>query len=186
MNSPPSLKDLPNELLILVLQLCNGNDILNFTEALQSSEIDNLVSNKALWRKPTIGPNYLRKYLKYLGPQTTEITIIGFVKVKPQSFKPSKQVWDKTEHLPDSVIASIRLRCPNLITLNLHNCVIDTEKVKFSLFPQTLKNLRLSSVVLLHLPQVRTAVTASPFFSIKKALTQLETLYLQSPWYLRP
>eukprot|EP00092_Neocalanus_flemingeri_P014053 GFUD01015160.1.p1 GENE.GFUD01015160.1~~GFUD01015160.1.p1 ORF type:complete len:254 (+),score=61.09 GFUD01015160.1:59-820(+) len=186
MNAPPSLKDLPNELLILILQFCNGRDILNIAEAFQSSEIDNLLNNKALWRKPVIGPNNLRKYLKYFGPQTTEITILGFVKVKPQSFKPSKQVWDKSEHLPDSVIASIRLRCPNLVTLNLQKCVIDTNEVKISLFPKTLKNLSLKSVALVNLPQVRTAVTASPFFCIKKALPQLETLFLENPWYLRP
>jgi len=173
-------------MLILILQFCQGNDILNFAEAFQNSEIDSLLCNQALWHKPTIGPKNLRKYLKYFGPQTTEITILGFVKLKPQSFKPSKQVWDKTEHLPDSVIASIRLKCPNLVTLKLQKCVIDIEKVKLSLFPKTLKNLRLCNVALLNLPQVRTAVTASPFFCIKKALPQLETLFLENPWYLRP
>jgi len=186
MNSPPSLKDLPSELLILILRFCSGKDILNIAETFQHPEIDCLVTNKALWRKPTIGPENLRKYSKYLGAHTTEIKILGFVKVKPQTFKPSKQVWDKTEHLPDSVISSISLRCPNLISLNLRNCVIDIEKVKISLFPKSLKSLTLSSVSLLNLPQVRTAVTASPFFSIKKALPQLETLFLENPWYLRP
>ena len=186
MNAPPTLKDLPKELLILILQFCQGNDILNFAEAHQNSEIDSLLENKALWCKPTIGPKNLRKYLKYFGPQTTDITILGFVKLKPQSFKPNKQVWDKTEHLPDSVIASIRLKCPNLVTLNLKNCVVDINKVKTSLFPKTHKSLRLSSVALLNLPQVRTAVTASPFFCIKKALPQLETLILENPWNLRP
>lgn len=186
MNSSPSLRNLPNELIILVLQFCTGNDILNFAEAFQNPEIDNILGNKALWRRLTIGPNNLRKYLKFFGAQTTEITILGFVKVKPQTFKPSKQAWDKAEQLPDSVIASIRLRCPNLVSLNLTNCVINIDKVKISLFPKTLKNLTLSRVVLLNLPQVRTAVTASPFFCIKKALPQLETLFLESPWYLRP
>ena len=186
MNSSHNLLSLPNELLVHVLKYCSGSDILNFAEAFQNSEVDNLLNNKALWRKPTIGPNNLRRYLKYLGPQTTEITILGFVKVKPQTFKPSKQAWDKPEHLPDSVIASIRLRCPNIVAFNLQNCVIDINKVKISLFPQTLKYLKLSRVVLLNLPQVRTAVTASPFFCIKKALPHLETLFLESPWYLRP
>jgi len=181
-----TVKELPNELLVLVLQFCEGRDILSFSEAIQCPEIDCLVANKALWRTPTVGPENLRRYLKYFGPQTTELTILGFVKLKPQSFKPSKQVWEKSEHLPDSVIASIRLRCPNLTTLNLHNCVIDTEKVKFSLFPKTLKHLKLSKVALLNLPQVRAAVTSSPFFCIKKALPQLETLFLENPWYLTP
>merc|ERR1719452_314305 len=162
MNSKPSLKDLPSELLILILQFCSGKDILSVSEAFKHPEIDILLTNKALWRKPTIGPENLRKYCKYLGDHTTKITILGFVKVKPQTFKPNKQVWDKTEQLPDSVIASIRLRCPNLHTLNLTNCVIDIEKVKISLFPKSLKHLTLTSVSLLNLPQVRTAVTASP------------------------
>merc|ERR1719369_486422 len=186
MNCQPSLLGLPNELLVLILHNCNGSDILNFGEAIQNPQVENILSNKTLWRTPTIGPTNLRRYVKYLGPHTTFITINGFVRVKPQTFRPCKQTWEKSEHLPDSVIGSIRLRCPNLTTLNLNNCVIDIDKVKISLFPKSLKHLKLSCVELLNLPQVRTAVTASPFFCIKKSLPLLETLFLESAWYLRP
>jgi hypothetical protein len=137
--------DFPSELLIIILHYCEGEDILNFAEAFQNSKIDNLLKNKALWRKAKVGPSNLRKYLKYFGPHTQEITIVGFVTLNKTS-KPSKSVYDKSELLPDSVVATIRLRCPNLTTFNLQNCVIDTEKVKLSLFPKTLKSLRLSCV----------------------------------------
>jgi len=187
MNCPSTILTLPSELLVLILENCTGADALNFAEACQNcAKVEDILSNKALWRKPTIGPCNLRKYLKYLGPHTTEVTILGFVKVKAQTFKPKKQTWTKSELLPDSVIASIRLRCPNLTTLNLNKCVVDIEKVKISLFPKSLKHLNLNSVVLQNLPQVRTAITASPFFCIKKCLPLLETLFLGSAWYLRP
>jgi len=186
MNSQPTILSLPSELLVLILQSCTGADALNFAEAFENSEVENIVGNKALWRKAVIGPTSLRKYLKYLGPHTTDVTIKGFVKVKPQTFKPNKQTWEKSELLPESVIASIRLRCPNITSLNLNKCVIDVDKVKISLFPKSIKHLTLSCVVLQNLPQVRTAVTASPFFCIKKSLPSLETLFLESPWYLRP
>jgi len=187
MNCPSTILTLPSELLVLILENCTGADALNFAEACQNCEkVEDILSNKALWRKPIIGPCNLRKYLKYLGPHTTDVTILGFVKVKAQTFKPKKQTWTKSELLPDSVIASIRLRCPNLTTLNLNKCVVDIEKIKISLFPKSLKHLNLNSVVLQNLPQVRTAITASPFFCIKKCLPLLETLFLGSAWYLRP
>jgi len=187
MNCPFNILSLPSELLVLILQKCTGTDALNFGEACQNSDkVEDILSNKALWRKPIIGPHNLRKYLKYLGPHTTDITILGFVKVKAQTFKPKKQTWAKSELLPDSVIASIRLRCPNITTLNLNNCVLDIEKIKISLFPKLIKQLKLNSVVLQNLPQVRTAITASPFFCVKKSLPLLETLFLGSAWYLRP
>jgi len=180
------LQSLPNEVIVWILQYCEGNDILNFGEAFINSNVEELISNKALWRKPVIGPANLRKYVKFLGGHTVSIEIRGFVKVKLQSFKPSKQLLDKSEHLPESLIASIRLRCPNLESITLHKCIIDTEKIKLSLFPKTVKHLKFCQVSLLNLPQVRTAITASPFFCIKKALPLLETLILESPWYLRP
>jgi len=184
--SKTSFTDLPSEIVIHILQFCQGSDILNLDEALNNKDFGDLVYNKSLWKTPFLGPTNLRKYLKYLGSHTTKISILGFVKVKPQSFKPSKQVYDKSEQLADSVINSIRLRCPNLTSLHFVKCVIDIEKVKISLFPKTLKHLKFNQVVLLNLPQVRTAITASPFFSIKKALPLLETLFLENPWFLRP
>ena len=184
-----SLRSLPEELLIKILQVCSGKDILNFAEAFQNQEVNKLISDKALWRRPTIGPNNLREYLLYLGPHTTELTILGFVKVKWRKtmiVKPRKKDWDKTEQLSDSVIARLRQSCPNLVTLNLTNCVIDPVKLKFSLFPLTMRNLKLSHVVLVNLPQVRPPLTTSPLSYIQKALPQLENLFLESPWYITP
>ena len=185
MNIQPSVTSLPTELLILILRHCAGEDILNFAEAFQNSEMDNLVKNKVLWRKPKVGPKNLRKYLKYFGPHTREITIVGFVTLNKSSTPKRDTVYDKSDYLPDSVISSIRLSCPNLVTFNLQNCVIDIEKVKLSLFPKTLKNLRLICVDLKNKSQEKLAVNASPFFGIMKALPKLETLLLENPWYLR-
>ena len=177
-------KDLPVELMILILQYCKGEDILNFAEAFSNPEIDNLVKAKALWRNPLIGPSNLRKYLKYFGPHTKKITIVGFVTLNKSS-KPNKALYEKSEYLPDSVISSMRLRCPNLGTLILQNCVIDTEKVKLSLFPKSLKILALNSVDLQNKSKEKLAVNVSPFFGIKKALPNLESLQLENPWYFR-
>ena len=180
----PLLTCLPRELIILILQNCQGEDILNLAEAFQNSEIDHLLENQALWQNPKIGPNSLRKYLKYLGTHTKEITVLGFVTLT-ESCTPKKAVYEKSEYLPESVISSISLRCPNLIDFKLKNCVIDTEKVKLSLFPKSIKNLKFDCVDLLNKSKDMWAVNASPFYGIKNNLPSLETLELENPWYYR-
>ena len=184
MGTDPQVICLPRELIIIILQHCQGEDILNFAEAVQSSEIDNLLKNSLLWKKPRIGPSSLRKYMKYLGTHTTEITVLGFVTLN-ESSQPMKSLYAKSELLQESVISSIRLRCPNLVDLKLKSCVIDTEKVKLSLFPKSIKNLTLDCVDLLNKSKEKLDVKASPFFGIKKALPNLETLQLEHPWYFR-
>ena len=176
--------DIPQEVQVLILQLCKGEDLLNFAEAFQNKEIDNLIKHKILWNTPTIGPRNLRKYLKYLGPYTKDITIIGPV-ILNKSSKPSKNMYDKSEFLPESVLSSIRLNCPSLESLRLQNCMFDTEKIKFSQFPKSLKSLSLINVELHNKSQQKFSVSSSPFFGIKKMLPNLERLELENPWWLK-
>ena len=64
----------------------------------------------------------------------------------------------------------------------MENClVLCNFQVKFSLFPRSLTHLTLDGVRLSNLPQTRLAITASPFFCIKKVLP-----LLREPRYLRP
>ena len=69
----------------------------------------------------------------------------------------------------------------------MENClVLCNFQVKFSLFPRSLTHLTLDGVRLSNLPQTRLAITASPFFCIKKVLPLLARLELREPHYLRP
>ena len=67
----------------------------------------------------------------------------------------------------------------------MRRIVIDTQVIKFSLFPKTIRHLKLDDVNMINLPQMRAAVRSSPFYCIKKCLPKLETLELSNPWYLQ-
>lgn len=177
--------ELPSEVLLTVLQYCPGQDIITFFEALPTDRISRVVQDASLWRRAIIGPRNPRKCIKYLGKHTKSIKILGFVRLQKKA-KPSKHLYSPSEHLSQSLIESIRLRCPVLNQLELQNCVLDTQVIKLSLFPRSLERLTLANVYLLNLPLVRVAVTASPFYNLKKNLPKLKFLQLKNPWFLKP
>ena len=178
--SPESeFTNLPNELVVEILQYCSGVEIINAGEAFNSDKLWDVISNVTLWESAVIGPpSEYRKYSKYLGKHTTKLAIIGTSTKKKQGkgLKPS--------HLTESLISSIRLHCPELSHLTIESCVLDAQVVKFSLFPKTLRFLKLSRVTMSNLPQTRLAVRSSPFFSIKSSLPLLERLELCGASYL--
>ena len=161
---------LPNELLLEIFQYCSGIDIINAGEAFNSDKVWDAISNVNLWKSAVIGPpSDYRKYSKFLGKHTTKLTIKGTRK------------GQKT-YLTQSSLSSIRLKCPELSHLIIENCVLDTQVIKFSLFPKTLTHLNLSSIKMANPHEMRLQgwlhIEASPFFCMKRSLPLLERLEL--------
>ena len=108
------------------------------------------------------------------------------MKLDKKSSQSRGKNWESSEQISQSVVESIRLRCPSLTSLTLLGCVLDVTRVRVSLFPRTLTHLHLHSVVPLNLPEgARQAVTSSPFHSITKHLPHLASLKFTRAPYLR-
>ena len=172
------LTDLPQEVLVEILLYCSGADVLNVGQCFQSQAVWSVVGNKKLWRRAVIGPGDMKTYLKYLGAHTTSLTMKG-------STNKVVKAGSKTSTLTESLVSSIRLRCPHLTHLELHTLIVDTQTIRFSLFPRTLESLVLNNVSLANLAAMRQAVRSSPFYCIKKSLSKLKRLELIKPFYLQ-
>ena len=170
---------LPNELIVKVLQFCSGIDIINIGEAFNSDRFWDTISNEKLWERAVIGPpaDY-RKYSKYLGKHTRSLAILGTSSKKKHTKNSSLSI------LTESLVSSICLHCQELTDFTVDNCIMDSQVIKFSLFPKTLKFLKLSNISMTNLPQTRLAVRSSPFFCIKRSLPLLARLELCHAHYL--
>ena len=138
------LTDLPNEILINILQYCHGGDILNIAEAFAESKLDNVIKDPSLWKRAVIGPGQVKKYLKYLGSFTSSLTVIG------SSSKPRPKQSGGVALLSESVISSISLRCSKLEKFTIKHCIIDNHAVRFSLFPKSITDLTLDNVAIVN------------------------------------
>ena len=136
--------DLPNEILIKILQYCHGGDILNIAEAFAGSKLDTVIKDPSLWKTAVIGPGQVKKYLKYLGSFTSSLTVIG------SSSKPGPKQSAGPALLSESVISSIRLRCSRLEQFTIKHCIIDNHAVRFSLFPKSITHLTLDNVAIVN------------------------------------
>ena len=134
-----AVTDLPNEILLTILQFCQGADILNIAEAFTGSKLDHVIKDPSLWKTAVIGPGDVKKYIKYLGCFTSSLTIIGSTS-KPRPKQSGGPV------LSESVISSISLRCSRLEQLSIKHCIIDNHAVRFSLFPKSITDLKLDCV----------------------------------------
>jgi len=167
------LTDLPDEILLNILNNCQGVDILNLTEAFINSKLTQVIRDPSLWRNSVIGPGDIKKYIKYLGSYTETLTIIGSTS-KPKASQ-------RRAALSESVVSSICLRCTNLRQFTIQNCIIDNLVIRFSLFPKSITDLKLDNVTLINMPTMRCAIRSSPFFCIKKSLPKLQHLSLIAP-----
>ena len=157
---------LPSELVLKIFQYCSDLDIINVGEAFDSERLWNIISTMNLLKSAVISPSQCRKYSKYLGKHTSELTIKGST---------------TEEKLTQSDISSICLNCPELSHFTVENCVLDTP-VMFSLLPKTLTFLKLSCIKVNYLRQMTLDAQASTRFSgIKSSLPHLRTLSLSMP-----
>ena len=128
MKNVTTLTHLPAETIVHIFSFCSGRDILNSGEAFKHEKVESAIDNKALWRVCEIGPENLRAFLKHLGSHTTEVTIRGFVNLDKKSSSRCNKAknWEASEQLSQSVVESIRLRCPSLTlpSLTLLGCVL--------------------------------------------------------------
>ena len=143
-----TVTDLPNEILLNILQFCHGVDILNIAEAFTGSKLDHVIKDPSLWKTAVIGPGDVKKYLKYLGSFTSSLSIIGSTS-KPRPKQSAGPV------LSESVISSISLRCSRLEQFSIKHCIIDNHAVRFSLFPKSITHLKLDSVIIVNGSTVR-------------------------------
>ena len=139
-----TVTDLPNEILINILQYCHGVDILNIAEAFAGSKLDNVIKDPSLWKTAVIGPGQVKKYLKYLGSFTSSLTVVG------SSSKPRPKQSGGAAVLSESVLSSISLRCRRLEQFTIKHCVIDNHAVRFSLFPKSVTHLTLDNVAIVN------------------------------------
>ena len=151
-----TLTDLPNEILLNILQYCHGADILNIAEAFTGSKLDNVIKDPSLWKTAVIGPGDIKKYIKYLGSFTSSLSIIGSTS-KPRPKQSGGPV------LSESVIPSISLRCSRLEQFSIKHCIIDNHAVRFSLFPKSITDLKLDCVTIVNGSTVGFRWTILPF-----------------------
>ena len=106
------LTELPSEVLVHILQYCNGNQILNFSEAcgVGQTKIEDVVRNRRLWQKVHIGPGNLRRYMKFLGSYTSDIILEGTLRVGKDTRPLKSSSLDKSEHVPESLLSSISIK----------------------------------------------------------------------------
>ena len=157
---------LPNELVLKIFQYCSDLDIINVGEAFDSERLWEIISTVNLLKSAVISPSQCRKYSKYLGKHTSNLTIKGTT---------------TEEKLTQSDISSICLNCPELSHLTIEGCVLDTP-VMFSLLPKTLTFLKLSCIKFNNLRQMTLDAQASTRFSgIKSSLPHLRTLSMSMP-----
>ena len=167
---------LPAEVLTEILQYCDGQDIVNFSEACQSDTISSCVSNPRLWRRAVIGLDDLEKYLKYLGKHTKSLTILGD---------------EKTIHLTlltESEMSSICLRCDQLEEFILVKLNFNCLTIRFNLFPKTIKYLKLDNINMTNMTEEedRICYPDSPFQCFQNCLPNVVKLELINPEYLIP
>jgi len=175
---------LPNDVLLNILKFCSGTDIVGFSEAYPTERIQMIAGEKSLWKNVSIGPNDLQKYMTFLGQHTKKITLLGIhteVLDKKEKHK-FKQTLPKNKLLPLSVVKNISIRCKSLTHLTLQNIALDTQVVKFSMFPESLESLSLNNVYLKN-RRPKWLFWLSPFYDLCKDLPNLEFLNLQSYWY---
>ena len=152
-----TVTDLPNEILINILQFCHGADILNIAEAFTGSKLDSVIKDPVLWNTAVIGPGDVKKYIKYLGSFTSSLTIIGAIS-KPRPKQSGGPM------LSESVISSISLRCSKLEQFTIKHCIIDNHAVRFSLFPKSITDLTLDNVAIVNGSTVGFVLTIIMYF----------------------
>ena len=138
MASGACLPFLPVECIVRVFALCEGRDIIHAGAAFGHPKVWEAVGERSLWREATIGPEHPRRFVKYLGPHTTALTVRGFVRLSAKTLRPARAAWEPAEQLSAAVVEAVRLRCPALASLTLHSCTIDVTRVRLSLFPRSL------------------------------------------------
>ena len=147
---------LPVELKIEILKLCSGCDKINFGIAIGGDQ--SLISNKEIWREVTLNhPSDIVECQRYLGAHTRKLTFI--LDPKPSFIKRFK--------ISESLLKGICRHCPLLEELTLlDNFALDSD-IKFSMFPKTIKILRLLNI---SMKIDRDVAGMTPFFRIKKEM----------------
>ena len=128
--------DLPNELLIEILQSCDGDDVINFAEAvsLKKADIWDVIDNSKLWTDVVISPDPDKKFIngkfiRYLGKYTKHLKI----------------EWQKTSsdrYITKSFLENLELRCSKLEKLSIVKCKTNRAVIKLSTFPKSLTRLK--------------------------------------------
>ena len=169
---------LPAELTIEILKYCSASDVLNFGTANGGDQ--SLISNKKIWKTVTVNhPSEFSKCESYLGDHTRKLTIVGPSISSVSQFK-------SEFYISESLLKCICHHCPLLEEFTLEFCVLDTSNIRFSMFPKTIKILRLKNISMKNMSKDRDSSGTSPFSRIKKELPSLEKLHLRNPWFLVP
>ena len=81
-----------------------------------------------------------RKYLNYLGGHTSSLTIVGMAS------KVSTNAENNLSTLTVPFFNTIKLRCNQLKSLSVKNCILNPNEMRSSLFPKTIVNLTLDHI----------------------------------------
>ena len=166
-------QSLPVELKIEILNLCSGSDKINFGIVIGDNQ--SLIPNKDIWRAVTVNnPSEFARCQSYLGAHTSKLAFI-------------RKLEDYEIEISESLLKSICQYCPSLEELTLmENFALDTSVIQFSMFPKTIKILRLINISMNNVSKERDSSGTTPFSRIKKDLPSLEKLQLRNPWFLVP
>lgn len=142
-----SFLSLPFEIQCEVLLLTNNiSDVLNFSQAMNNQNLNQVLNMKHRWRTASVGPRVSDQCLQYLGDHTEKLSVLGSVQFDKRN-RPKKTKFFKTkELLPKKVITKSHESCINLKILHLKKCVLGPH-LNNSLLPPGLEILIIESCV---------------------------------------
>ncbi|XP_046982809.1 uncharacterized protein LOC124552538 isoform X2 [Schistocerca americana] len=176
----PSLTDLSDELLLVVLRSLPPRDVRSLGQV--SSRFVNVVADHTLWVSPDFRhqrglscDQFCEQYLPFLGPWTTSVATRGPL-LSPEPARLLPRVGD---YLSAEFVARLEARCPNLKALVLRDHRIDAREVCPGTLPRRLERLSFRRCGL-----VGTQPGDSYFSGFHTALAHLQELELnRCPWF---
>ena len=140
----PHLLSLPDSLILSILaNLPEVQDRLNLAQTSQT--LNAVVRDHSLWHHvramdPPMHLKDLKKMFDFLSDVTRSVSIRGFLKTNERT----------TMNVSESFFDKLVAKCPNLLELDLKDCLIDRSRVTIHTLPSTLRRLALRDCELIN------------------------------------
>ena len=163
---------LPTEIIVEILLFCDKVDVINFANAVSKRKKDiwDVITNKKLSSHTVIPANkQFIRYFENYGKFIKSLKIFG------SEFK---------IFITEELMKGLESICIAVEELTIVDCDINTEVVKLSIFPQTLKHIRLINVTMQNrgdnqLNTWSSSLTESFFFNAQESLPNLKHIEFQ-------
>ena len=135
------LSRLPKELIFEILEYCDGNDVLNFEEAVgfDSSRFIS-ISDAKWWKRVTLRPpSDYKRCKKFMGKHTHSLKIDG---------SRSNSENEDQGKVSELLMSRILLQCPQITNLAIENTDLDHRIFSGPLIPHTTIHLKFSNLII--------------------------------------